>query len=205
MITVLHLRLVDRFLKHDLRNAKLHKTNQGSNFLRGSFINRDIGRTPIQYRIITSLLLAIFQRSNETSWEFLALKLTIHFLRKSTQKSNSKPETKKSHCQKLDYQSHLEEKNIITEIAIIHKTSTRPLMRNRKRVGPRMKPSESSPLKGHSCKDFQSITTKSCLLPRTEDAKTPFKNLGKIYVCKNKYYDKSCQTLFKIPSAWELQ
>lgn len=50
MITVLHLRLVDRILKHDLRNAKLHKTNQGSNFLRGTFSNTDNAGISVQYR-----------------------------------------------------------------------------------------------------------------------------------------------------------
>ena len=37
-------------IQSNLRRKKLHRTNQGSNFLRGSFSNRDNVRAPIQFR-----------------------------------------------------------------------------------------------------------------------------------------------------------
>ena len=52
MTTVFHKSLHGRFLeiKSYLRRQKLHKTNQGSNFIGGSFSNRDNVRAPIQFR-----------------------------------------------------------------------------------------------------------------------------------------------------------
>ena len=49
MTTVFHARPYDRFIEiqSSLRNKKLHITNQGSNFLGGSFINRDNIKAPI--------------------------------------------------------------------------------------------------------------------------------------------------------------
>ena len=42
----------DRFMEieSNLRRTKLHRTNQGCNFLGGSFSNRDNVRAPIQFR-----------------------------------------------------------------------------------------------------------------------------------------------------------
>ena len=37
-------------IKSNFRRKKLHRTNQGSNFLGGSFSNRDNVTTPIQFR-----------------------------------------------------------------------------------------------------------------------------------------------------------
>ena len=37
-------------MQSNLRRKKLHRTNQGSNFLGGSFSNRDNVRAPIQFR-----------------------------------------------------------------------------------------------------------------------------------------------------------
>ena len=37
-------------MQSNLRRKKLHRTNQGSNFLGGSFSNRDNARAPIQFR-----------------------------------------------------------------------------------------------------------------------------------------------------------
>ena len=52
MTTVFHAWPYGRFigLQSNLRRKKLHKTNQGSNFLRGSFSNRDHVRAQIQFR-----------------------------------------------------------------------------------------------------------------------------------------------------------
>ena len=56
-------------IKSSLRKKKLHRTNQGPNFLEGSFSNRYNERTPIQFRresqpqdISTRVI-----RSNDTS------------------------------------------------------------------------------------------------------------------------------------------
>ena len=50
--TLFHARLYGRFIKihSNLRRMKLHKMNQGSKFLGGSFSNRDNVRAPIQFR-----------------------------------------------------------------------------------------------------------------------------------------------------------
>ena len=52
MTTVFHIWPYGRFIaiQSNLRRNKLHRTNQGSNFLGGSFSNRDNVRTPIQFR-----------------------------------------------------------------------------------------------------------------------------------------------------------
>ena len=51
MTTVFHPWLYDRFMKiqSNLGRKKLNRTNQGSNFLGGSFSNRDTVRAPIQF------------------------------------------------------------------------------------------------------------------------------------------------------------
>ena len=52
MVTVFHARLYGRFIEiqSNPRRRKLHRTNQGSNFLGGSFSNRDNVRAPNQFR-----------------------------------------------------------------------------------------------------------------------------------------------------------
>ena len=52
MTTGFHTWPYGRFIEtqSNLRRNKLHRTNQGSNFLGGSFSNRDNVRTPIQFR-----------------------------------------------------------------------------------------------------------------------------------------------------------
>ena len=53
MKTVLHTCLYGRFIEiqNNLRRKKLYRMNQGSNFLGGSFSNRDNVRSPIQFNI----------------------------------------------------------------------------------------------------------------------------------------------------------
>ena len=53
MTIVFHARPYGRFkeIKSSLRRKKLHRTNQGSNFLGGSLSNRDNVGAPIQFRI----------------------------------------------------------------------------------------------------------------------------------------------------------
>ena len=50
--TVFHAWAYGRFIEiqSNLKRKKLHRTNQGSNFLGGSFSNRDNVRAPIQFR-----------------------------------------------------------------------------------------------------------------------------------------------------------
>ena len=52
MTTVFHTWLYGKFMEieNNLRRKKLHRTNQGSNFLGGSFSNRDNVRALIQFR-----------------------------------------------------------------------------------------------------------------------------------------------------------
>ena len=52
MTTVFHTWPYGRFIEiqSNLRRKKLHRPNQGSNFLGGSFSNRDNARAPIQFR-----------------------------------------------------------------------------------------------------------------------------------------------------------
>ena len=52
MTTVFHVWPYGRFIEiqSNLRRKKLHRTNQGSNFLGGSFSNTDNVRAPIQFK-----------------------------------------------------------------------------------------------------------------------------------------------------------
>ena len=52
MTAVFHTWPYGRFIEiqSNLRRKKLHRMNQGSNFLGGSFSNRDNVRAPIQFR-----------------------------------------------------------------------------------------------------------------------------------------------------------
>ena len=104
MATVFHAWLYGRFIEiqSNLRRKKLHRTNQTSNFLGGSFNNRDYVRAPIQFRtesqpqhlkswfslrtdpsIFTSIAPVLLDWSNESSWVFVALKSISHFLPQS--------------------------------------------------------------------------------------------------------------------------
>ena len=79
--------------------TELHRMNQGPNFLRSSFSNRDNVWAPNQFRreskpsilkddfssrtdssIFTSITPALLERSNKTSWFFPELKSTSNFL-----------------------------------------------------------------------------------------------------------------------------
>ena len=85
-------------IQSNLRRKKLHRVNQGSNFLGDTFSNRDNVRAPIQFRwesqpiilkddfsskidpsIFISIAPALLDWSNATSWVFSALKSTSHF------------------------------------------------------------------------------------------------------------------------------
>ena len=110
--------------------------NQGSNFLGGSFSNRDNVRAPIQFRresqpqhlkswfisrtdpsIFISVAPVLLERSNEASWVFPALESTSHFLPQSivSRKSDSNSGTNSSCCQRSDAWSQLEQKVIYSK------------------------------------------------------------------------------------------
>ena len=110
-----------------LRRKKLHRTNQGSNFLEGSFGNRDNIRAPIQFRrekpnilkddfssttepsIFTSIAPELLDRSNKTKWVFISLKSTSHFLPKPpmSHRSVSCSKANSSCCHRSDAWSNL--------------------------------------------------------------------------------------------------
>ena len=133
MKTVFHAWVYGRFIEiqSNLRRKKLHRTNQGSNFLGSSFSNRDHVRTPIQFRresqlqmifpqddfssradpsIFTSIAPVLSEHSNKSSLVFPALKSTNHFLPQSTvsRRSDSSSEANSSCCHRSDALSHLE-------------------------------------------------------------------------------------------------
>ena len=67
MKTVFHSWLYGRYIEiqSNLKTSKkLHRTNQGSNFLGGSFSNRDNVRVPIQFRRDSSILKGDFYIKN---------------------------------------------------------------------------------------------------------------------------------------------
>ena len=100
MTTEFHAKPLGRFMEieSNLRRKKLHRTNQGSNFLGGNFIKRVNVRAPIQLRgerqcqcqddfssrrdqsNFTSIVPVLLYWSNEISQVFPALKLISHFL-----------------------------------------------------------------------------------------------------------------------------
>ena len=103
MTTVFYTRLYGKFIKmtSSFRRKKLHRTNQGFNFLGDSFGNEDNTRAPIQFwreresqhieswfflrkdpSIFISIAPELLDRSKETSWVCPAspLKSTNHFL-----------------------------------------------------------------------------------------------------------------------------
>ena len=108
--TIPHMTTVFHAWPYGLRRGKFHRTNQGSIFLGERLTNRDNIRAPIQSRresqssilknefssrtdpfILAPVLL---DWSNETSWDFLTLKSTSHFLPQSTvsRRSDSRSE-----------------------------------------------------------------------------------------------------------------
>ena len=131
MTTVLHAWPYGKFvqIQTNLRRKKFHRTNQGSNFLRGTFSKRDNVRASIQFRtesqpqylkrwffpsrdpfILTSIAPMLLHWSNETSWVFPALKSISYFLPQSTVSfsSDSNSEASSSCCYRSDAWSHLE-------------------------------------------------------------------------------------------------
>ena len=101
--TVFHTWAYGRFIEiqSSLRRKKLHRTNQGSNFLGGSFSNRDnikvesnlqeevnpsilkddfSSRTDPSIDVSISIAPTLLNRSKKTSWVFPALKSTKLFL-----------------------------------------------------------------------------------------------------------------------------
>ena len=134
MTTVIYARAHSKFIeiKNNLRRKNLYWTNQGNNFLGGSFSNIDSVRTPIQLRrekqfldlkrlfffknrpmlftsIVTPMELPeLLDGANETSWVFPALKSTSHFLPQSTvsHKPYYSSEANPNCCQKSDAWSH---------------------------------------------------------------------------------------------------
>ena len=119
MTTVFHAWLYGRFIEiqSNLRRKKLHRTNQGSNFLGGSFSNRDNVTAPIQLRresqpqpsIFTSIAPVILDQSNETSLVFPALKSTSYFLPqfKVSRRSDSSLEANSSCCHRSEMPDHI--------------------------------------------------------------------------------------------------
>ena len=131
MTTVFHAWLDDRFIQiqRNLRRKKLHRMNQGPNFLGGSFSNRDNVIASIQFRkesqlqhlendfssrtdpsILALIALVLLDRSSKTSWTFPALKSTSHFLPQFTvsRRSDSSSEANSGCCHRPDAWSHLE-------------------------------------------------------------------------------------------------
>ena len=103
----------------NLRRKKIHRTNERSNFLVGTFSSQDNVRAQIQFRnesqpqhlkrwfflrnrpsIFTSIAPAFLDKLNETSSVFPALKSTCHFLPQSTvsRRSGSSSDANSSCC-----------------------------------------------------------------------------------------------------------
>ena len=130
MTTAFHAWKYSRFkaIQSNFRRKKLHRTNQGSNFLGANFSNRNDVRAPIQFRRESQPLYLKrwfflkkwpihFQISStsvsrpvkkKTSGIFLALKSTSHFLPQSTvsRKSDSSSEANSNCCHRSDTWSH---------------------------------------------------------------------------------------------------
>ena len=114
-------------IQSNLRRKKLHRTNQSSNFVRGSFSNTDnvkaliqsgresqpqhlkrwffLKKRPIHFHINSTGTIRPFKR-NELS--FLALKSTSHFLLQSTvsPRSDASSGANSSCCQRSYARSH---------------------------------------------------------------------------------------------------
>ena len=146
MATVFHARLHGRFMEiqSNLRRKKLHRTNQDSNFLGGSFSNIDYVRALIQFRrkrklhylkndfssrtdpsIFTSIAKVLLDRSNETSWVFPAYRSKRHFPLQSTfsRRSHSSSNSNSSYCHRSDDWSDLEKRKVsLAQITILQIT-----------------------------------------------------------------------------------
>ena len=109
-------------IQSNLRRKKLHITNQGSDFLGGSFSNimqqpqsnleekvnpgilKDYFFSRTNTFIFTLIKPELIDRSNKTSWLFPALKSKIHFQVQSTffHRSDLSSEANSSCCQRSD-------------------------------------------------------------------------------------------------------
>ena len=143
MTTVFHARPYGRFIKtqSNFRRKKDHRTNQSSNFLRGSIGIRDNVRAQesnleekhnssilkIDFSsrtdpsILTSIAPLLLHHLNKTGWVFPGLKSTNHFLPQSTVscRSDSSSEPNSSCCYRPDAWSHLVESSIISKDSTI--------------------------------------------------------------------------------------
>ena len=154
MATVFHAWLYGRFIEiqSNLRRKKLHRKYQGSDFLGGSFTNRDNVRVPIQFKretqpsilnndfcsrtgpsTFTSIAPVLLDWSDKISWVFPALKSTSYFLPQSIvfHISDSSSEANSSFCHRLHAWSGMELWG-------------------------------APALTGYSCEDFPFRTTQSC-------------------------------------------
>ena len=180
MTTVYQERLYGWFkeIKSNLRRNKVHRTDQGLNFLGGSFTNNDNIRTPV-------LFIEERQSQHLDRWFFFKCR-PIHFHVNSSRTvrplkrnkcSFSSTEINKplqvifSYCQKSDIWSHLECRVVWSaQIAMLQITSAgRSLLYCRKSVGPRMETWGTQPLTGYFWENFQSRIIQSCLLLRGEE------------------------------------
>ena len=145
----------------------IHFTREGqSQHLKDYFSSRTVPS------IFTSIEPVSLDQSNKTSWVFLALKSTRHFLPQSTVfcRSDSSSETNSSCYYISDAWSHLELRVVSSAYIVISQiTSTgRSLMYSRKIAGPRKEPWGNPVLTGYSCEDLPSRTTQNRLLLRKE-------------------------------------
>ena len=133
MAIVFHARPYRRFIETQtkLRRKKLYSTNKGSNFLAGSFSNRDNIRAPsnleekenprilkdeffsrIHSCIFTPIASVLLEWSNETRWVCPAKKSLKYFLLqyKVPCRSDSSLAANSSCCHRSDAWSHLEKR-----------------------------------------------------------------------------------------------
>ena len=190
MTTVFHTWLYGRFIEilSNLRGKKLHRTTQGSNFLGGSFSNRDNVRAPIQFR-------REGQPKHLKRWFFLKNRpIHFHINRTSViwpvkQNQLSFPCTEINKLLLAPVHSvsyfnfrgqfkllpHIRclitlriESSIISIYSNITDNIIKVTMYSRKSVGPRMDPWGTPALTGYSCEHLPSRTTRSHLFPRKE-------------------------------------
>ena len=133
--------MVDFRDERNLRGKKLYRTNQGSNFLGGSFSNGDNARAPIQFRRES-------QPQHFNTWFFLKSR-PIHFHINSTSVNYQNGQTKP-----VEFFRHWNQQAM---------ELLEPWM------DVRMEPWRNPALTGYSFEDFPSRTTRSCLLRRKEE------------------------------------
>ena len=151
MTTAFHVWLYGGFMdiQSTFRRKKLHRTNQGSNFLGGTFSNRENVRAPSRFKTkvnpsnlkdkfssktdpftftsIAPVLLDVIRPVKQTSQLFPALKSTNHFLPQSTvsPRSDSISEANCSCCNRSDAWLHLEYRVVSSgKIVILQITSS---------------------------------------------------------------------------------